>query len=243
LLARLKRAVSAKRLTDQLDTAENLLFALARMVEAKDETTGEHCSRLMHMGMAFGHALGLSERDKDALRRGGILHDIGKLGIPDSILLKAGALNEEEWVLMRTHTVIGGHLCNGLISMRDVAPIIMHHHERWDGSGYPYGLKGKAIPLLARVFQILDIYDALASIRPYKPALTLAQIIAIFEEEAACGWRDPDLVRVFLHLLKTNPEQLSLPRSHQATEDERIFQSIAATGVIDWDRNKKAGAA
>jgi putative two-component system response regulator len=242
LLARLKRAVSAKRLTDQLDTAENLMFALARMVEAKDETTGDHCSRLMHMGVAFGQVLGLPERDKDALRRGGILHDIGKLGIPDSILLKASALTADEWVLMRTHTVIGGHLCEGLASMRDVAPIILHHHERWDGSGYPHGLAGEAIPVLARVFQILDIYDALASVRPYKTAMTTGQIIAIFEEETARGWRDPALIRVFLEMLKTNPEQLSLPASHQATADERIFQAIVATGVIDWDRNNKDGA-
>ena len=135
LLARLKRILVTKSLTDQLDTAENLLFALARTVEAKDATTGDHCSRLMHLGMIFGRALGLGDRDLEALRRGGILHDIGKLCIPDSILLKAGPLTDEERQLMRTHTVIGGRLCEGLNSMRDVRNIIVHHHERWDGTG------------------------------------------------------------------------------------------------------------
>jgi len=241
LLARLNGAVATKRLTDQLDTAENLLFALARMVEAKDETTGDHCSRLMHMGLTFGRALGLPDRDMDALRRGGIVHDIGKLGIPDSILLKAGPLTEEEWVLMRTHAAIGGHLCEGLTSMRDVTPIIVHHHERWDGSGYPDGLAGEKIPLLARIFQILDIYDALASTRPYKRALTTDEIITIFENETARGWRDPALVGVFLQLLRTNPDQLTIPDSRPTTQDERIFQAIAATGVIDWDRQARQG--
>lgn len=239
LLARLKGSLTTKRLTDQLDTAENLLFALARTVEAKDATTGDHCSRLMHLGMVFGRALGLDERELDALRRGSILHDIGKLCIPDSILLKGEVLTDEEWALMRTHAVIGGHLCAGLNSMRDVMPIIVHHHERWDGSGYPDGLAGAAIPFLARVFQILDIYDALSSERPYKEAMNTEQIIAVFEEETALGWRDPVLVQAFLELLRNYPEQFSIPDEFQQTEDQRIFQSIAATGVINWELDKK----
>ena len=234
LLARLKGGLATKRLTDQLDTAENLLFALARTVEAKDATTGDHCSRLMHLGTVFGRALGLSDSELNALRRGGILHDIGKLCIPDSILLKAGPLSDEEWTIMRTHTVIGGHLCEGLNSIRDVRPIIMHHHERWDGSGYPNGLAGEAIPLLARAFQILDIYDALSSARPYKQPMSREQIIVTLEEETARGWSDPALVGVFVDMLMTNSEQLSSPKLHPQTEDERIFQSIAATGVIEW---------
>ena len=241
LISRLTGAVYKKRLVDQLDTAEALLFSLARMVEAKDQTTGDHCSRLMHMGMTFGRVLGLPDDDLDALRKGGVVHDIGKLGIPDSILLKKGPLNDDEWRLMRTHTVIGAQLCQGLSSMRSVTPIIRHHHERWDGSGYPDGLAGEEIPLLARVFQILDVYDALASARPYKRAMSLDEIINIFAAETARGWRDPSLVRVFLDMLKSNPEKLFIHQFRPQTEDEKIFQSIAATGVMDWDRERERG--
>ena len=213
LISRLNRAVANKRLTDQFDSAETLLFTLARMVEAKDRNTGDHCSRLMHMGVEFGKSLGLSDAEINALRKGGILHDIGKLGIPDSILLKSDKLTEDEWAIMRTHTVIGGHLCNNLNSMRDVIPIIVHHHERWDGSGYPDGLAGETIPLLARVFQTLDIYDALASSRPYKPAFGTEKIIAIFEAEVARGWRDPEITGAFLEILRTRPEALMVPEA------------------------------
>ena len=238
LIARLKSAVNNKRYTDRLDRSETLLFSLARMVEAKDETTGNHCSRLAYMSMEFGQVLGLSDNELESLRRGGIVHDIGKLGIPDSILLKKGPLNEEEWALMRTHTIIGGHICEGLSSMRDVVPIILYHHERWDGSGYPYGLSGESIPLLARVFQIVDIYDALSSARPYKRALSKDHIIGIFEQETAIGWRDPALMEVFLEILRTDNERLTTPHSTRTSIDEQVFEAIASTGVIDWDRKE-----
>lgn len=241
LLARLRSAVQNKRLTDQLDSAETLLFSLARLIEAKDETTGDHCSRLAHMSMEFGRALGLSSNEREALRRGGIMHDIGKLGIPDSILLKNGPLNNDEWVIMRKHTVIGAHLCEGMASMRDVVPIILHHHERWDGSGYPYGLAGDDIPLLARVFQIIDIYDALSSERPYKKPLTRQNIIDIYQEETAKGWRDPVLVSEFLKILQNQPERLKQTAMIRKTKDERIAQSILETGVADWDKKQRVG--
>ncbi len=238
LFARIKSAVQNKRLTDQLDSAESLLFALARMVEAKDETTGDHCTRLAHMGGVFGELLGLDEIQIEALRRGGILHDIGKLGIPDSILLKPGKLTDDEWVIMREHTTIGANLCASLPSMRHVAPIIYSHHERWDGSGYPQGLAGENIPLLARIFQLLDIYDALASERPYKKAMSGEKIISIMEEEVAKGWRDPVLTAKFINLIKTQPELLQLPEGKTQTKDAQIFESILATGALDWDKNK-----
>ena len=236
LITRLNAAVRTKRLTDQLDGAESLLFALARMVEAKDETTGDHCTRLAHIGVVFGKELGLSEEELSAMRRGGVLHDIGKLGIPDSILLKQASLNDEEWVLMRQHTTIGAKLCEGLTTMRMVVPIILHHHERWDGSGYPHGLSGQSIPLLARVFQIVDIYDALAAVRPYKTAFTRQQIIEVFKKETDKGWRDKELVDVFLNLLLTRGDELIVPSNRVHSLDENIFESIVATGAIDWDR-------
>ncbi len=239
LYARIKSAVQNKRQTDQLDSAESLLFALARMVEAKDATTGDHCTRLAHMGTVFGEFLGLDQTQIEALRRGGILHDIGKLGIPDSILLKAGGLTDAEWVIMREHTTIGTNLCSSLFSMRHVVPIIIGHHERWDGSGYPNGLAGENIPLLARIFQLLDIYDALASVRPYKKSMSREQVIAIMEEETAKGWLDPRLTAKFIHLIKTQPELLHMPEGNIQTKDVIIFESIHATGALDADKKIK----
>lgn len=239
LFSRVKAAAQNKRLTDQLDSAESLLFALARMVEAKDETTGDHCSRLSYMGTIFGKVLGLSEIEIEALRRGGILHDIGKLGIPDSILLKAGPLTDEEWNIMRAHTTIGANLCQGLSTMKHVVPIIHSHHERWDGSGYPEGLAGESIPFLARVFQLIDIYDALTFERPYKKAMDQAQVISILEEETAKGWRDPGLVEKFINFVKNQSEMLKLPEKMPQSKDVEIIASIYATGALDWDKNKK----
>jgi putative two-component system response regulator len=235
LMARIRAAVRTKRLTDQLESAESLLFTLARMVEAKDKTTRDHCSRLSHMAVVFGKALGLDSLQLDVLRRGGVLHDIGKLGIPDSILLKPEPLSEKEWAIMRQHTHIGAHLCDGLATMRDVVPIIRHHHERWDGSGYPDGLRGDDIPLLARVFQIVDIYDALVSPRPYKRPFTREEIIAIMREETQRGWRDPVLMESFIAIVERRSDELRLSPQHATTADELAFDAIIATGAIEWE--------
>lgn len=235
LLARLDSAVNRKRLTDQLDSAESMLFALARMVEAKDENTGNHCSRLSHISVVLGLALDLGPEYLIALRRGGVMHDIGKLGIPDSILLKPGKLTEEEWLIMRQHPEIGARLVKNLKSMQLTLPIIRHHHERWDGGGYPDGLAGKNVPLLARVFQIADIYDALTHERPYKPAMSREQVISILEEEAAKGWRDPELSAVFIEILRQRPQDLELPPNMDDDLGSELFADIARTGVLDWD--------
>lgn len=241
LVARVRAAANHKRITDQLDSAESMLFALARMVEAKDEDTGDHCSRLEHMSVLFGKELGLNSQELLALRRGGVLHDIGKLGMPDSILLKKGPLTDGEWHIMRQHPAIGSRLCGGLKSMKLTVPIIRHHHERCDGGGYPDGLKGDDIPFLARVFQILDIYDALASDRPYKKAFSKDKIIEIFEEETEKGWRDPELVSVFLKLLRNRPQDLLLPAQEEKDLGSEIFDDIMATGVLDWGRESYNG--
>ncbi len=232
LIARLDCAVNRKRLTDQLDSAESMLFALARMVEAKDKNTGDHCSRLAHISVVLGSALGLNIECLVALRRGGVLHDIGKLGIPDSILLKPGKLTEDEWFVMRQHPEIGARLVKGLKSMQLTLSIIRHHHERWDGKGYPDGLEGKNIPLLARIFQIADIYDALANERPYKPALSREQVIRIMEEEANMGWRDPELSAVFLDILRHRPQDLELPPGMEDELGGELFADIAMAGIM-----------
>jgi putative two-component system response regulator len=197
LLARVRSSIHQKRLNEDLDHAAKVLFAIARAVESRDPTTGDHCERLVAMGEQFGRYLGLSRQQIKALRWGGYLHDIGKVGIPDAILCKQGKHTPEEWEIMKSHVLIGEDICRGLRTMQDVLPIIRHHHERWDGSGYPDGLAGEEIPLLARVFQVIDIFDALISPRPYKPALTAEQALEVLREETRKGWRDPNLVREF----------------------------------------------
>lgn len=233
LLARVRSAANHKRITDQLDNMESILFALARMVEAKDKYTGEHCSRLEHMAVVFGEELGLQPYDLLALRRGGVLHDIGKLGIPDSILLKKGPLTDDEWEIMRKHPEIGSNLCNGLKSMKMTLPIIRHHHERWDGGGYPDGLVGNDIPYLARVFQIIDIYDALISERPYKDALSVDEAAEILRKETKNNLLDPELVSVFLKILHDRPDDLQLSDKTEKELGKETFDEIIAARTLD----------
>ena len=240
LLARVKSAAQRKRMTDELESAEGLLFALARMVEAKDGMTGDHCTRLSHYGVVLGRALGLDEEQLLALRRGGVLHDIGKLGIPDSILLKPGQLTDEEWVVMRQHVNIGASIVGGLKSMRLTVPIVRYHHERWDGTGYPNGLKGLEIPLLARVFQVVDIYDALANERPYKRAFTKEEVISILRDETQKGYRDPEIMEVFLDILQNRPHELEVPSGPQGELGQALFGEIEQTKVLDWDLKRAA---
>ena len=194
--ARVRSMLRNKALTDSLEQAETILFALAQSVEHRDPSTGMHCERLAAYSLALGQTLGLSKGDQQALYRGGYLHDIGKIAIPDAILFKPGHLNEQDWEIMRQHTVRGEEICRPLKSLAPVLPIIRSHHERWDGSGYPDGLRGEEIPLLARILQVVDIYDALTTVRPYKPAFSHDQAIAILRDEAKRGWRDPDLVQL-----------------------------------------------
>jgi putative two-component system response regulator len=182
------------------DETEGLLLALAQAVEQRDRQTAGHCERLAFISVAIGMALGLSEASLQALYRGGFLHDVGKVGIPDSILFKPDGLTAEEWIIMRSHCVRGEEICCHLKSLAPVLPIIRHHHERWNGSGYPDGLRGRQIPLLARVLQVADIYDALTSLRPYKPAYAADTALQIIEDETRRGWRDPEVVQMFLRV-------------------------------------------
>src|SRR5246127_367406 len=172
LLARVHSLVRLKRFTDELDNAETVLFSLALSIEAKDPYTEGHCDRLSKYSVAVGEKLGLPEDLRVALRRGGLVHDIGKLAVPESILLKPGPLTPEERKIMEQHTIAGERICAPLRSFRHVLPVIRHHHEKLDGSGYPDGLKGREIPLTARILQTADIYDALTTDRPYRKALS-----------------------------------------------------------------------
>ncbi len=197
---RIRALIRNKVAIDRLEEAETILFALAQAVEKRDHSTGGHCQRLALLSVAFGMRLGLTQGQLLALHRGGYLHDIGKIAIPDSILFKTGKLSPEEWVLMKTHSVRGEEICKPLRSLEKVLPIIRNHHERWDGSGYPDGLRAEKIPLLARVLQLADAYDALTSVRPYKPAYTTEVALEILTSEAKMGWRDADLTELFTRL-------------------------------------------
>lgn len=201
LAARVKSLVRQKRLNEDLDHAEKALFSIARAIESRDPNTGDHCERLVKLGKAFGEYLGLSRNQVRDLMWGGYLHDIGKVGIPDAVLLKKGKLTPDEWEVMRQHVLIGEKICQPLRSMRGVIPIIRSHHERWDGSGYPDRLKGDEIPFLAQVFQMIDIYDALTSERPYKKAFTPSEALSIMTEEANKGWRDKKLMQQFTEFI------------------------------------------
>ncbi|MCL6435823.1 MAG: two-component system response regulator [Leptolyngbyaceae cyanobacterium HOT.MB2.61] len=204
LSARVKSLIRQKRLNEDLDHAEQVLFSIARTVESRDPNTGDHCERLVEWGRAFGEFLGLSRTEIRDLMWGGYLHDIGKVGVPDAVLLKPGKLTPEEWAVMQQHVLIGEKICQPLRTMRGVVPIIRHHHERWDGTGYPDGLVGDQIPFLAQVFQIIDIYDALTSERPYKRAFMPEEALAILDEETAKGWRNPKLVQQFKEFIRAS---------------------------------------
>jgi putative two-component system response regulator len=199
---RIRAMLRNKAVVDSLEEAETILFALAQAIEQRDPYTGGHCERLSRYGVELGKALGLARPQLLALQRGGFLHDIGKISLPDSILFKKGSLTEQEWVLMRSHTTIGETICRPMKNLAPVLPIIRNHHERWDGSGYPDGLRGEDIPLLARILQIADIYDALTTQRPYKSALSTREALEILSAETRRGWRDPELSALFAELIE-----------------------------------------
>jgi putative two-component system response regulator len=205
LRTRVRAMLRNKALIDSLEEAETILFALAQAVEHRDLFTGQHCQRLAATSVMLGEALGLNHADLTALFRGGYLHDIGKISIPDAILYKQGLLTVEEWDVMRCHPVRGEEICKPMKSLWPVLPIIRNHHERWDGTGYPDGLAGENTPLLARILQIADIYDALITERPYKSALSQQEAFTVMDEEVRRGWRDPELVPLFISTIESKP--------------------------------------
>lgn len=202
LLARVRSALKTKRYTDELEDAEAVLFTLARSIEGKDPYTEGHCERLASAAAELGARLGLPVDDLTALRRAGVVHDIGKVAVPDALLMKPGALSADEWEVMRRHPVTGEAICRPLRSFSRVLPIIRHHHERLDGSGYPDGLVGDEIPITARVLQVVDIYDALTTQRPYKPAFPVARALEVLEAEVRRGWWDAEVYETLLAWLK-----------------------------------------
>lgn len=218
LLARVRSLLKQKAYTDELDRAESVLFALARSIEGKDPYTEGHCERLAELSSRLGEFLGLEATQIKALRRAGVVHDIGKVAVPDHILLKPGKLTAKERECVQRHPVVGEGICAPLKSFQLVLPIIRHHHEKLDGTGYPDGLKGAAIPVTARVLQVVDVYDALTTVRPYKKALPPAVALEVMEKEVKLGWWDPEIFAVFTRMigLEASPELDSRPLARAA---------------------------
>lgn len=198
LRARVRSLLRIKRYTDDLDSAQSVIVSLALTVEERDRYTEGHCDRLARYAAVLGRRINLSEEDVAILMRGGYLHDIGKVGIPDAILLKPERLTPAEHAIMRQHAAIGERLCGELRSLRQVRPIIRHHHERRDGTGYPDGLRGDAIPLFAQIIGIVDVFDALTTARPYKAAFPMSLACSELIAEADRGLHRRDLVETFV---------------------------------------------
>jgi putative two-component system response regulator len=201
LRVRVRSLSRVKHLIDALDSAEAAFVTLALTIEARDPSTNGHCERLARHAVRLGRALSLGSEDLDALHRGGYLHDVGKVGVPDAVLLKPGPLTADEFALMKRHPEIGDSLCAPLQSLRRVRPIIRGHHERLDGSGYPSGLRGDEVPQLAQIVGIVDVFDALTSVRPYRVALTPAEARKYLVRQAQAGKFSRQYVEAFLSTL------------------------------------------
>jgi putative two-component system response regulator len=209
LLARTRSLLRLKQYTDELENAEAVLFSLAHSIEARDPYTHGHCERLAEMSARMGERLGVAEEQIKALRRAGVVHDIGKVAVADSILLKPGPLTADEAKIMQKHPVVGERICAPLKTFRLVLPIIRHHHEKHDGTGYPDGLQGEEIPLTARILQLSDVYDALTTDRPYKVAFTPEVALDLMEEEAERGWWDRELFEAFREMIRVHHKELA----------------------------------
>ena len=169
-------------------------------LDLRDKETGGHTLRVTEMTVNLARALQVEEDRLVHIRRGALLHDIGKMGVPDSILLKAGPLTGEEWVIMRQHPQLAFDMLSPIAYLKPALDIPYCHHEKWDGTGYPRGLKGEQIPLAARLFAVVDVWDALTNDRPYRKAWPPAEAIRYIRDQAGSHF-DPEVVKVFLRLI------------------------------------------
>jgi putative two-component system response regulator len=201
LLTRVGAALRFKRYTDDLDSAASIITTLATMIESRDGHSEGHCHRMANYAATLGRRLGLDAEELQALKRGGMLHDIGMLAIPEAMIMKSAPLDPGEYEVVKTHTTVGDSLCANLRSLQPVRPIVRHHHERRDGSGYPDHLHGDQIPLLAQIIGIVDVYDAVTSKRVYQQSKSADEAIDVLRAQVEQGWRSRYLVEEFAGLL------------------------------------------
>ncbi|MBI2974104.1 MAG: response regulator [Deltaproteobacteria bacterium] len=204
LITRIKSLLRMKELHDDLDHSENILFSLVEALEAKDIYTRGHSERVAKYSVEIARKMGLTARDMEIIRKGGLLHDIGKIGVKEDILLKPGRLTDEEMEHVKSHPKRGFEICQPLKSLEESLTCIRSHHERYDGGGYPDGLKGDDIPLCGMILAVADTYDAMTTDRPYRKALAKETAVKILEDEINSGQWNPDIVRVFLQILKVS---------------------------------------
>ena len=190
-----------KALNEELDHSENIILTLAVAMESRDPYTKGHSARVSKLSADFVAFLSLPEHDRKEMKKAGILHDIGKICLSESLLRKPGALTDEEVEMIKTHPVLGEELCKPLFSMRKILPAIRHHHERWDGAGFPDGLSGQDIPIMARILAIIDTFDAMVSVRPYRDRRSVSVSLETMESERYSGQWDSELVGYFLEMM------------------------------------------
>lgn len=203
LLTKVSSLLKLKELHEELDHSENIIFSLIAAMETRDFYTKGHSTRVGELAKEFGMFLGFPEKDWGLLRKAGLLHDIGKIGLSEKVLNKPGILTVDEKKIINKHPLIGESICRPLLSMQGVLPAIRSHHERWDGSGFPDALSGDNIPLAARILAILDSYDAMVSIRPYRHQRTVERALSVIENEQHSGQWDPELSGLFLKMISS----------------------------------------
>ncbi|MDO8735489.1 MAG: response regulator [Thermoleophilia bacterium] len=200
LLLRVKALLRTKHLNEDLESARDVIYTLALAIEANDPYTRGHSERVARYGVLIAQRMKLTDEQTDTIRNAGILHDVGKIGISETILQKPGPLTESELVAVQDHPAIGEKICKPLRSANLLLTVIRHHQERYDGDGYPDRLAGEEIPIEARVIAVADAYDAMTSPRPYRPPMSQRQVLGTLKREASKQW-DPDVVDVFLEMI------------------------------------------
>jgi len=202
LITRVRSLLKLKNLQEELDHSESVILTLAVALESKDPYTKGHSERVANLSSEFVAFIGLPEKEQAIIKKAGIIHDIGKIGIGDSILHKSGVLTKEEVIFIEQHTVIGENICRPLHSLSAILPMIRHHHERWDGEGFPDGLKGEQIPVMARILSIVDTFDAMVSERPYRRPISVTKALKKMEEEKSSGQWDSVLLEKFIEMMR-----------------------------------------